>query len=474
MNKPTLSGFPSLSERDALARRAVRIAAGTLAVTGALLLTPHLDARPARTGEPPAAAMPTSAQGACVSAYFKMMLDPAPDAVRAFEKAHASSTRLARSTTDERIARSAELHASWGQLTPEKIVESSDTTLSVMVRSENAGPMLFEFTFDTKDAGASGPKLDSISVTSDDAAKDSKPLTADARNQIVAGAAKALREGYVFPKTGEEMAASVEKKLKEGAYDTIGDEFSFARSLTDDLRAISHDKHLGVVFSPARQGADSGHIMPTADRMRRENYAFRKVEIMPGNIGYLRFDLFMEEDEAKAIASASMAFLANCDALIIDLRANGGGSPDMIRYITTYLVDQRTHLNDMFDRDGTLVEEYWTLDSVPGKRLAPDLPVYVLTSPRTFSGAEEFSYNLKNLKRATLVGETTGGGAHPVMGEALNDRFVIRVPYMRACNPITKTNWEGTGVEPDVRVPAVDALEKAQALAQEAIAKRSK
>jgi C-terminal processing protease CtpA/Prc len=201
------------------------------------------------------------------------------------------------------------------------------------------------------------------------------------------------------------------------------------------------------------------------DQMRRSNYQFKKVEILPGNIGYVRLDGFLEGSEAEKAAAAAMNFVARCDAVIFDLRQNGGGSPEMIRFITSYLFDRRTHLNDMVDRDGKVVEEYWTLDSVPGDRLAADAPVYVLTSKRTFSGAEEFSYNLKHLKRGTIVGETTGGGAHPVRMERITDRVAIGVPFMRACNPISKTNWEGTGVAPDIAVPADKALDEAVAAA---------
>ncbi|MEW6249485.1 MAG: S41 family peptidase, partial [Planctomycetota bacterium] len=159
--------------------------------------------------------------------------------------------------------------------------------------------------------------------------------------------------------------------------------------------------------------------------------------------------------------------------LVFDLRRNGGGSPESIRYITSYLFDQRTHLNDMVDRAGKITEEYWTLETVPGRRFAPDVPVYVLTSRYTFSGAEEFCYNLQNLKRATIVGETTGGGAHPVRGVRVNDRIVVGVPFMRACNPISRKNWEGTGVEPDVKTIADEALDRAIELAKKAIAVRT-
>jgi retinol-binding protein 3 len=138
----------------------------------------------------------------------------------------------------------------------------------------------------------------------------------------------------------------------------------------------------------------------------------------------------------------------------------------MIALVSTYLFDTRTHLNDLWTRKGDSTDQYWTLPYVPGKRL-DGKPAFVLTSKDTFSGAEEFNYNLKNLKRATIVGETTGGGAHPVNGHRIDDHFMIGVPFARAINPLSKTNWEGTGVQPDVKVQAADALTTAQKLAAE-------
>ena len=272
-----------------------------------------------------------------------------------------------------------------------------------------------------------------------------QPLTPEALASTVEGVAAALREGYVFPDKAEAMAQSILGKLKAGTYDTVTNEAALANRLTDDLRAITHDKHLGVRLAP--RGAETaarpgGMLHNDADQARRENYAFRKAEVLPGNIGYVRFDAFLESEGAQEAAAASLAFLANCDALIFDLRNNGGGSPEMIRFITSYLFEEPTHLNDMVDRQGSVVSEYWTLKEIPGKRFASDLPVFVLTSKRTFSGAEEFSYNLKNLRRATIVGETTGGGAHPVRSERVNDRFIIGVPFMRAQNPISNGNVE--------------------------------
>ena len=165
-----------------------------------------------------------------------------------------------------------------------------------------------------------------------------------------------------------------------------------------------------------------------------------------------------------------MNFLGNVDAIIFDLRDNGGGDPKMVALISTYLFDQPTHLNDIYNRKEDATTQFWTLPYVPGKRLAGK-PVFVLTSKYTFSAAEEFAYNLKNLKRGTIIGETTGGGAHPVSGQRIDDHFMIGVPSGRAVNPISKTNWEGTGVEPDIKVPANQALEVAKEKALEEIRK---
>jgi len=204
--------------------------------------------------------------------------------------------------------------------------------------------------------------------------------------------------------------------------------------------------------------------------MQRGNCAFEKVELLPANIGYLKFNGFLDPEICGPTATAAMSFLAHVDALIIDLRSNGGGSPEMVAYICSYLFAERTHLNDLYNRKEDKTAEFWTRE-VPGPRLAKQ-PVFVLTSKRTFSGAEEFTYNLKNLKRATVIGETTGGGAHPVSGHRIDDHFMIGVPFARAINPITKTNWEGTGVEPDIKVPASEALDVAKKMAAEQIRKQ--
>ncbi len=313
------------------------------------------------------------------------------------------------------------------------------------------------------------------------AADMSMKIDAATRTRVIEGAVAKLNEFYVFPETAKKMAEAVQARLKSGDYDAITDADDFASKLTEDLRAVSQDKHLGVNFSaqviPKREpGANPPPPDPAtleqrrAQVLRRNNCTFEKVEWLPSNIGYLKFNGFAGPELCGPTVTTAMGFLANVDALIIDLRANGGGSPEMVAYISSYLFAERTHLNDLYNRKEDKTTEFWTRD-VLGPRLAKQ-PVFVLTSKRTFSGAEEFAYNLKNLKRATIVGETTGGGAHPVSGHRIDDHFGIGVPFARAINPISKTNWEGTGVEPDVKVPASEALEVAKKMAAEQIKKR--
>ena len=301
-------------------------------------------------------------------------------------------------------------------------------------------------------------------------------LEAADRARVMDGAIANLNEYYIFPETAKKMEEALRAHQKKGEYDAIKDGDAFATLLTQHLREVSHDKHLRVNFSPwklpaGEPGSDPDEEAAMRKQMEQDNCAFEKVERLPSNIGYLKFNAFLDPEICGPTAVAAMNFLANVDAIIFDLRSNGGGEPRMIALISTYLFADATHLNDLYNRKEDSTEQYWTLPYVPGKRLAGK-PAFVLTSKGTFSGAEEFSYNLKNLKRATIIGETTGGGAHPVSGHRIDDHFSIGVPFARAVNPISKTNWEGTGVEPDVKVPADQALDVAKKMAAEQIKKK--
>lgn len=296
-------------------------------------------------------------------------------------------------------------------------------------------------------------------------------LTAKLKSDIVKGVNRLMMNNYIFPETAKKMEEYLNIQLNEGTYDSISDVKAFARALTRDLRNISKDRHIRVNYDPEtvkRIRASNSKSKEDRERERKErleqerqrNFGFQKLEILKGNIGYLDLRGFSGTTEAADTIIAAMNFLANTNAVIIDLRNNGGGSPLTIQIISSYFLEEYTHLNSFEWRGDETIKQFWTLRFVPGKKMY-NTDLYILTSSRTFSAAEEFTYNLKNLKRATIVGEKTGGGAHPGGSRIVNDNFLVWVPSGRAINPITNTNWEGIGIEPHISVPRKDALDKA-------------
>jgi hypothetical protein len=305
-----------------------------------------------------------------------------------------------------------------------------------------------------------GVKLENVTV---DAAE---------RKKVIDGVDADLKEYYVEAAVAQQMTDALKAHEAKGDYNAISDGDALAERLTKDLQDVSHDKHLGVGFSPFKM-PERGEPTPEDEarfhqQMEHDNCMFNKVEILPNNIGYIKFDGFMDASFCGPTVVAAMGFVAHTDAVIFDIRQNGGGQPAMVTMIASYLFDHPTHLIDIYNRKEDSTTQNWTLSYLPGARLTKQ-PVFVLTSKRTFSGAEEFAFDLKNQKRATIVGETTGGGAHPVAGHTVADYFMIGVPFAKSLDPVTKTNWEGTGVEPDVKVPADDALTTAEKLAMEKI-----
>jgi C-terminal processing protease CtpA/Prc len=308
-------------------------------------------------------------------------------------------------------------------------------------------------------------------------------LDADKKADVVENISKLLVDKYIFLKTAEEMYDLVETKLKEGKYDGIKSVDEFARVLTKDLRSVSKDKHIRVIHSPdmvrrikIRQGKSEEERKKERERViegeRQRNFGFQKMELLEGNIGYLDLRYFSGVSPSGETAVAAMNFLSNANAIIIDLRKNGGGNPSMIQLLSSYFFDDYTHLNSFENRGEDSLQQFWTLPYVPGRSMY-ETDLYVLTSRRTFSGAEEFTYNMKNLERATIIGETTGGGAHPGGFQIAKHDFLVWVPTGRAVNPITETNWEGTGIEPHISVPQDKALEEAHSMALEKLKEKT-
>ncbi len=272
------------------------------------------------------------------------------------------------------------------------------------------------------------------------------------RRPLIETVTTLLTGNYVFPGDAERIAAV----LRRTDSDHLADDAEFAHAVTADLQSVNGDKHLRLLHEPPRPRATTtGH-------------GFAKVEVLDGDIGYLEITALRDPREFGDVAAAAMTLVADTGGLVLDLRRNRGGDPGMIALVCAYLFDEFTHLNDLHFRRDDLTVQFWTPPYVPGRRFGGSKPVWVLTSPATFSGGEELAYNLQQLGRARVVGEPTRGGAHPSTWHRISDDLVVTIPDGRAVNPVTGTNWEGVGVVPDVRVPAADALARALELARTA------
>ncbi|WP_444899053.1 S41 family peptidase [Microbulbifer sp. VAAC004] len=220
-----------------------------------------------------------------------------------------------------------------------------------------------------------------------------------------------------------------------------------------------HDKHFGVRWYDPNTPKEQPKREDWFSKLARKNSGFTRVEVLEGNIGYIDFWGFDHVNEvSKKRLEAVMTLIEDTDAIIFDLRNNGGGDGNMGRLISSYLFEKPTHLNSIYWRATYSTTEFWTLETLNGKRKAK-VPVFILTSKDTFSAAEAFTYYLKHLKRATIIGEVTKGGAHPIQFLSLDKEFKVSIPIARAVNPITKSNWEGTGVLPDIIASKEEAFD---------------
>ncbi len=300
------------------------------------------------------------------------------------------------------------------------------------------------------------------------------------RCNVIDGLLSKLRTYYVFPEVVDHMEQFIRRRVRDGEYNAITTASALCEALTLDMRTISHDRHLCVQYcldaQPHREKVweDAKVVEDHYRAVTVINFDFRKVEWLPGNIGYLDLRAFVEPEYAGETAVAAMTLLANTSALIIDLRHNGGGSPEMVAFLASYLFKKPVHLDNFYWRHGDAtrpdgsIQQLWTLPYVPGKRY-DDKPVYILTSGDTFSSAEQFAYCLQQLKRATIIGGTTKCGGNPGDEYQIDQHFQVFIPTGRAINPITGTSFEGTGVIPDIEVRPEDALETAHAEALQTV-----
>jgi hypothetical protein len=274
------------------------------------------------------------------------------------------------------------------------------------------------------------------------------------RDNVIEALATKLSAAYVLPEAVERITRALRSANSAGEYDGKAPR-EFADAVRRTLLNASHDKHFAVFYEPAPTVPPEAATRPLEPR-ERLNFGFGKLKRLRGNVGYLELVNFSDlRQQSAETASALLSTLANFDAIILDLRRNGGGHDPMMAFVATYFFDTTpVHLNDIYWRDTNETSRFWTMAFVPGRRSARQ-PLYILTSASTFSSAEDFAYSLQNLKRALVVGETTGGGAHSSRGpQRLTPSFTAIIPVGRSISPITKTNWEGTGVTPDIKSSA--------------------
>ncbi|MFE9740512.1 S41 family peptidase [Streptomyces sp. NPDC006477] len=284
---------------------------------------------------------------------------------------------------------------------------------------------------------------------------------------VIDETARLLTEHYVFPEIGEQLAGLLQRRLTEGAYD-VEDAEELARLVTTDLQSVNGDRHLRLKHHADPVSPEQGAA--TRDAMRRDFDTSLggapRVQLLDGGVAVVELApmLFPLEWAAEPL-SAALTLVSRAQALILDVRANRGGDPDTVAFVCSHLLDKRTHLNTMYWRGGERREQSWSQPQVPGVRFGGSKPLYVLSSGSTFSAAEELAYDLQQLGRAVIVGERTRGGAHPCKGWTVHPHLEATIPFGRAVNPVSRTNWEGTGVQPDIPCAAADSLEHAHALA---------
>lgn len=300
------------------------------------------------------------------------------------------------------------------------------------------------------------------------------------RTQAIDALVAKLNAHYVFPAKGRQVEALLRQHQRAGRYDGITDGEQLARQLTDDIERTLHDRHFVVGFDPGQVPPDDAvgpppqslaewersAPLPLRLFVRVSDLGVEEVDRLGANIGYLRISEFPPHFLMEKAYGAALDKLADTDGLIVDLRDNRGGGPETVALLVSYFVDGRTRLNDRWDRNSNATTQQWTMDKLEGKRYGGRKPVVILAGPGTMSAGEDFAYTMQALKRATVIGERTWGGAHPARPYRLADHFYAVIPDARTISPITNGNWEGTGVTPDIAAKPDNALDVAKDLLQ--------
>ncbi len=427
---------------------------------GATLLLPLMPSRmsgraPERT--PPAvdeqAALPDTPAGRCAADYFRAFNSGNEDAMRAFILKYRSPSYMQSNPLEKQMRFFRSIRQLSGDLVPQSHDSISDYDLVVTARLSRRLGGLATLRFKVENADAQ--RL--LVFTIDYGGAGTGPVDAALIESTLDSLAGILERFYVSAQMGKEMADMLGRSKSSGRYAQIAEGPILAARLTADLRALSQDLHLGIFHGQLPKGG----APPRGEPGSETNYGFPEVKVVDGNIGYIKIDEFSPSERAREAAVEAMAEVADCQALIFDLRLNHGGGPELGHLISSYLFDAPTLLGSYYNRLEDGIKDIYTLESLPGTRFGQQKPVFILTSSNTASAAEAFAFCLQDLKRALIVGEKTVGTAQGARYMAVNDRFFMTMPIVRPISPVSKRNWEGTGVTPDIQVPEDQALDVA-------------
>ena len=413
--------------------------------------------------------LPQTPAGQCAVNYFSAFNSDGDEMLRGFLEEYRSPAYLQQHPLEKRLAHHIRLRGIFRALTPAKITLSLDLQITLLVvpdKKENVLVMRFQLeeqpphklsyiTF--SGLGHADVPDEYVAYVATRAA----PIREELRESTVRSVAQALRDVYVYPELGQGMADTLLHHQGSGAYRDLTKAGALADKLTEDVLAVSGDLHISVEGQNPMVQVSSDPVNRDASELRRDNFDFREARMLPGNIGYIKFDMIHDEEEAQEIMAAALADVAGCDALILDLRDNMGGEWGTADLLLGYVLPGGTIVSRIFDRQGVFIDERAVPSAIPGEAFKTSVFVCVLTSERTGSAAEALAYILKHMDRATIVGEVTRGMAHPSEEVVVNNYFRMSIPFRRSENVNTGTDWEGVGVIPDIDVPAADALEAA-------------
>jgi C-terminal processing protease CtpA/Prc len=298
-------------------------------------------------------------------------------------------------------------------------------------------------------------------------------LSQDQVRHSIVETLKVLNEVYVFPEKAKEFESIIVDRMHKGAYDHIKTNSEFQRHISNELKEVSTDGHLGILLVKDEE-TEPTHVLVETEDKYKYNYAFQKLEILKGNVGYLKFNKFYQDEENIETVDFAMGFLKDTDAMIIDLRDNIGGSPELVRYILSHFFSEETLLWRVHERGDKDIYDLNSIIEIGSPKFKNNYPLFVLVGPDTASAAEMFSYTLKNYNRATIVGGKTRGVAHAVGAVKINKFFIGRFSMSTIINPITNTNFEVVGVQPDIKSSLDNSLNVAHSSALKVLKKTVK